>query len=120
LSSSVIPLRLATGFGILVSMAAFVGAVLILLLGIFRKQLEAFGISTVPGTVTVLISILFLGGVQLVCLGIIGEYLGRIYENVKGRPFWTIRETLGIGEPDLGFPAHRPTEIEPTPQFHAD
>jgi dolichol-phosphate mannosyltransferase len=120
LSSSVIPLRIATGFGIFVSCAAFLGAVFILFLGIFKDFFRSLGIEAVPGSVTILISILFLGGVQLVCLGIIGEYLGRIYENVKGRPFWTIRETLGIAEPDPGFPAHRPIEVEPTPQFHAD
>jgi hypothetical protein len=50
----------------------------------------------VSGFATIVISILFLGGVQLICLGILGEYLGRIYDEVKGRPLWIIQETVGI------------------------
>ncbi len=45
-----------------------------------------------------LVSVLFLGGVQLISLGIMGEYLGRIYDEVKGRPLYIVGETLGIDE----------------------
>jgi hypothetical protein len=45
---------------------------------------------------TTVISILFLGGVQLLCLGILGEYIGRIYENVKGRPLAVLRDQVGF------------------------
>ncbi len=48
------------------------------------------------GQATTLVSVLFLGGVQLICLGIIGEYLGRIYDEVKGRPLYIVREALGV------------------------
>jgi polyisoprenyl-phosphate glycosyltransferase len=61
----------------------------------------------VPGFATNVIAILFLGGVQLICLGIIGEYIGRIYDEVKGRPLWVIRETLGL---EGGMPTERPGE----------
>ncbi|MFO0945721.1 MAG: glycosyltransferase family 2 protein [Planctomycetota bacterium] len=100
LSTSVIPLRIATGFGIFVSVLAFVGVVFTLLLRIFPQPFKFFGMEAIPGTATVIILILFLGGVQLVCLGICGEYVGRIYENIKGRPFWTVQDALGISNPD--------------------
>jgi len=96
LSSSTFPLRLATWFGAIVSLSAFVGAAAVLIMRIFADQLEPYGFSPIPGTASIIISILFLGGVQLLCLGILGEYLGRIYENVKARPLWTVRETCGI------------------------
>ncbi|MGD9647188.1 MAG: glycosyltransferase family 2 protein [Pirellulales bacterium] len=100
LSSSLVPLRLATWMGACVSMIAFVGAVFTLAIGLFPSAFAAIGMRPVPGTVSVIIAVLFIGGVQLLCMGITGEYVGRIYENVKGRPFWVIHETLGVDEPE--------------------
>jgi hypothetical protein len=67
-----------------------------LFLKLFPEFFARFGMVALPGTASVVISILFLGGVQLLSIGICGEYVGRIYENVKGRPFWTISETSGL------------------------
>ena len=43
--------------------------------------------------------VLFLGGVQLISIGILGEYIGRIYEEIKQRPLYVVQEKLGIGDP---------------------
>ena len=51
----------------------------------------------VPGFPTLIISVLFFAGVQLISLGVIGEYLGRVYEEVKGRPLFLVAEEAGIG-----------------------
>jgi hypothetical protein len=56
-----------------------------------------YGIS-VPGFPTLIISVLFFSGVQLISLGVIGEYLGRVYEEVKGRPLFLVAEEVGLEE----------------------
>ena len=96
LSFSILPLRVATWLGACVSFGAFLGAILTFILRVFASFFARFGLEPIPGTALILFSTLFLGGVQLLCLGILGEYLGRIYENVKQRPLWTVRDTLGV------------------------
>ena len=97
-SFSAAPLRLATYLGLWVSGFAFAGAIFTLAQKLFANQFAKIGLAPGPGFPTVVISILFLGGVQLICLGILGEYIGRIYEEVKGRPLWVIRDSAGIVE----------------------
>lgn len=92
-SFSIRPLRIATWLGIGVSTVAFLGAIFTLVQRVFAKQFEEVGLAPVPGFATIVISVVFLGGVQLICLGILGEYVGRIYENVKGRPQSIVRES---------------------------
>jgi dolichol-phosphate mannosyltransferase len=107
LSSSIQPLRIASYLGIAVSTLAFAGAVFTFLQRIFRDQFAAIGMRPVPGFATTVIAMLFLGGVQLLCLGIVGEYLGRIYESVRGRPPTVVAETLGVANPfDAGDRPH--------------
>jgi dolichol-phosphate mannosyltransferase len=96
LSFSALPLRLATHLGLCVSALAFFGVIFTFAQKIFATQFAKIGLAPVPGFPTIVISILFLGGVQLICLGILGEYVGRIYEEVKGRPLWILRDTAGI------------------------
>jgi dolichol-phosphate mannosyltransferase len=95
-SFSSVPLRLATYVGFAVSALAFLGALFTFCQKIFAKQFAEIGLEPGPGFPTVVISILFLGGVQLICLGILGEYLGRIYDEVKGRPHWIIQDSAGL------------------------
>ena len=95
-SFSTVPLRLATFLGLWVSAFAFFGVLFTLAQKIFSAQFAKIGLAPTSGFPTIVISILFLGGVQLICLGILGEYIGRIYEEVKGRPLWILRDTAGI------------------------
>jgi dolichol-phosphate mannosyltransferase len=99
-SFSAAPLRLATYLGLWVSAFAFLGVMFTFAQKIFAAQFARIGLAPGPGFPTVVISVLFLGGVQLICLGILGEYIGRIYEEVKGRPLWIIRDSAGIVPPE--------------------
>lgn len=84
-SFSTAPMRLASLFGILVSIMAFLYLIYIIL-----KTL-IFG-DPVQGYPTIMVTILFLGGIQLIALGIIGEYLSHIYNETKKRPGYFVRE----------------------------
>jgi dolichol-phosphate mannosyltransferase len=95
-SFSAAPLRLATYLGLWVSAFAFFGVLFTLAQKIFADQFSKIGLAPGAGFPTIVISVLFLGGVQLICLGILGEYIGRIYEEVKGRPLWILRDTAGL------------------------
>lgn len=95
-SFSTAPLKLATYLGFACSFFSILGAIFTLFQRIFTEWFSQFGLGILPGFATTFISVMFLGGVQLICLGIIGEYLGRIYDEVKQRPICTISERHGI------------------------
>jgi dolichol-phosphate mannosyltransferase len=90
-SFSYLPLQLATYFGFSVAIFSLVLLVAVLLLRIFKPDFFY-------GQATTLVSVLFLGSVQLIFLGMIGEYLGRIYDEVKKRPLYIVAEQLGFEE----------------------
>lgn len=96
ISFSTRPLRLAAWLGLSVSGIALLGCVFTLFQRFFAPQFAAIGLAPVPGYATIVMSVLFLGGVQLICLGILGEYVGRIYENVKSRPQYVVCQTIGF------------------------
>ena len=85
-SFSLLPLRLATWLGLLAAGLALSGIV----------SLRLFTAAWVPGWTSLLIVILFIGGVQLLMLGILGKYVGRIYGEVKRRPLYLVKERLGF------------------------
>lgn len=89
-SFSTIPLRVWSYLGLLVSAFAFLFALFILV------EALVFGIN-VPGFPTLVISVMFFAGIQLISLGVIGEYLGRVYEEVKGRPLFVVAHEIGLG-----------------------
>jgi dolichol-phosphate mannosyltransferase len=84
-SFSYIPLRIAAIFGFAVSSVSFLLIVYLLI-----KHLPLLGMTTIA------ILVLFLGGVQLITIGILGEYVARVYEQSKKRPLFLVRETVNI------------------------
>lgn len=95
LSFSVLPLRLAALTGLIAigfALAGIVMAVVVRLLGLYDLRLGR-------GWASLFVAVLFMGGVQLVSLGVMGEYLGRIYTEVKRRPLYAVQERLGFEVP---------------------
>ena len=84
-SFTTFPLKIATIVGIFTSLCAFIYMIYVIIKAIL------FG-DPVSGFPTLLSVILFLGGIQLLALGIIGEYIGRIFHETKGRPVYIVRE----------------------------
>ena len=85
------PLRMATFMGGLTSAAAFIYLIIVVL----QKLISGIDI---PGYATVIVLILLLGGMQLLCIGIIGEYVGRIFEQSKDRPIYLAKEILSYDD----------------------
>ncbi len=89
-SYSFVPLRMVSNLGMLVSLSAL-GYMAYLLIA------RTLGDTTIQGWTSTVVIVLFLGGVQLLSLGIIGEYIGRIFDEVKQRPQYVVSEALGVG-----------------------
>jgi dolichol-phosphate mannosyltransferase len=94
------PLQLATLLGFLISTLAFVAIPLVIVLRITGSYLPGFG--------SITIAVLLLGGIQLIAIGIIGEYVGRIYDEVKGRPLYLVRARRNMpGHEEAPLPTGR-------------
>jgi polyisoprenyl-phosphate glycosyltransferase len=89
-SFSILPLRLATWSGVAASTLAVFGIIAVLLERILGVE------GMVKGWSSTIIAELFIGGVQLICMGLIGEYVGRIYGESKRRPLYIVRERMGF------------------------
>lgn len=101
------PLRIALAVGFAMSLGSFV-------VGIGAVVVKAAGAFTVPGWTSILFVVSFLGGVQLVVLGMVGLYVGRIYDEAKQRPLYLVRSLGGFavegGEPPEGRQVSRTPE----------
>jgi len=86
---STVPVRIWSYIGGVIALLGFVYAFYILILSLVSSN-------PVPGYASLMICIMLLGGIQLISLGVIGEYLGRIYEETKGRPLYVVHKTYGI------------------------
>lgn len=96
ISFSLVPLKLAIWTGFLAIWIAVAGIIVAIIDRVMDKNL-------IRGWASLFVAVLFMGGVQLISLGILGEYLGRIYTEVKRRPLYVVQERLG-------FPASRAEE----------
>lgn len=92
-SFTLVPLKIWVYIGLIVSAISLVYAGFLIL----RTLVQGID---VPGYASLMVAILFLGGIQLITLGIIGEYLGRVYEEVKGRPLYLVRDSWGFDNKD--------------------
>ncbi|HYY56861.1 MAG TPA: glycosyltransferase, partial [Pyrinomonadaceae bacterium] len=92
ISFSLLPLKLAIWSGFIAIWLAIAG----ILMAIIVRLYKLYDINLGRGWASIFVAVLFMGGVQLVFLGIIGEYLGRIYTEVKRRPLYVVQERLGF------------------------
>jgi len=90
-SFSSVPLYIASVLGFLIAGFSFLYAV-------FAIYEKFFSNKVLPGWTSILVSVLFLGGVQLIAIGILGEYLARVYEEVKQRPLYIVKKMIGLNE----------------------
>jgi dolichol-phosphate mannosyltransferase len=93
------PLQLATLLGFMISTLAFIAIPVVITLRILGEYLRGFS--------SITIAVLLLGGIQLIAIGIIGEYVGRIYDEVKGRPLYLVKRRLNFPHgqlPDAALP----------------
>ncbi len=86
------PLQLATFLGFMISTLAFIAIPVVVVLRLLGSYLPGFSALTIV--------VLLLGGIELIAIGIIGEYVGRIYDEVKGRPLYLVRARLNMPEAD--------------------
>jgi hypothetical protein len=82
-------LRLVTITGFVMASVSFLYGFYVIL-----EKLFDFSATETPGWATIVVSIFFIGGIQILCLGIIGEYLGQVFQEVKARPRYIVEKEL--------------------------
>ncbi|HXW47164.1 MAG TPA: glycosyltransferase family 2 protein [Streptosporangiaceae bacterium] len=89
---STVPLKLAMSIGFFLAFAS-------VLYGLVAIALKLAGVQIVPGYTSLLVAITFLSGIQLTVMGMVGQYVARVYDEARGRPLYLIRETRGFAGP---------------------
>jgi glycosyltransferase involved in cell wall biosynthesis len=100
---STVPLTSVFYLGILMSAASFIALLLVLILRILEIPIFGMRASDVQGFSSTILTILLIGGIQLISTGVLGEYIGRIYNEIKSRPTYVIRNNLA--KPDSSPPS---------------
>ena len=90
------PLQISGTFGLLVCLSSFIGIVFFVLHRILDFKIFGYSPQDVPGFTSLVLAVLFIGGVQLLTMGLFGEYLGRIFDEVKQRPLYIVKEQEGF------------------------
>ena len=91
LSFSYKPLTYVSVIGFVVASASFLAGMRLIILKFTQESID------VPGWASIMVAVLFIGGVQLISVGILGQYIARIYDEVKQRPKFVIKRTIGLG-----------------------
>ena len=99
------PLQLATLLGFVISTVAFIAIPVVIVLRVLGSYL--------PGFSSLTVAVLLLGGIQLIAIGIIGEYVGRIYDEVKGRPLYLVRSRVNIPDEEAPAETSPPASSQP-------
>jgi glycosyltransferase involved in cell wall biosynthesis len=95
-SMSIRPLRLASHAGLFLAMASLAAMIALIVYKV------AGGRGLVPGWTSLAVAMLFIGGIQLLALGLLGEYIGRIHDEVKQRPMYLVRDRVNVAVEDPG------------------
>lgn len=111
-SFSFLPLQLATYAGFILAGVSLLGILLAIIL-------RLSGVTALAGQATTLVAVLFLGGIQLIFLGIIGEYIGRIYDEAKDRPLYIVSHAYGFVEEPITEALEAGVDLAPLHDRHA-
>ena len=109
------PLQVVGVFGLVVAGLSFIASILILLARIFNLEFLGYRMGDAPGYASLMLAILFIGGVQLISMGILGEYLGRVFDEVKQRPLYIVAKQLGFASNSPVLPGYTNTRGQSHP-----
>jgi dolichol-phosphate mannosyltransferase len=104
-SFSFLPLQVSTAIGVVIALVC----VVVIVWAVWARMVSH---DTVPGWASTIVIILFLSAIQFLILGVYGEYIGRIYAEVKRRPLYIVDETLNVTAPTPGEPPERPARAD--------